>query len=124
MGQRAWLAVNVGVGLLAFALVVPFSLLDFDGYHDGLLLGAAIGIVEGRELFSEVFSHFGPVTTWLHAGFLQFWPGGEAAGLRILSSALIAAIFFMLADLGRVAPTAWDLRPKITFFGVRLVALI
>lgn len=97
---------------LALAL---FAFLDFDPHHDGVMLAPAIAVSEGKAVFSEVFSQYGPVSHWIHAAWLGIWPWGAAAGLRAFNVLAIGLTVFLVADVARVAPPAWGLHPKVFF---------
>lgn len=111
--RSPWLAVCLAV--LSFGAMLPFGSLDFDGHHDGVMVSAALAVSSGKNLFLDVFLQYGPLTSWLQGLFLQVWPGGPALGVRVLSLLQIATVVFLLADLGRIAPTSWRLGPGITF---------
>lgn len=97
-----------------FALAF-FAFLDFDPHHDGVMLAPAIAVSEGKAVFSQVFSQYGPMSHWIHAAWLGVWPWGAAAGLRAFNVLAIGLTVFLVADVARVAPQAWGLRPKVFF---------
>ena len=82
------------------------AFIDFDPHHDGILLAPVVGLLEGRSLYLEVFSQYGPIPAWLAAGFLFLFPGGDAIGLRILGVLLLGLSAFFIADSGRISNVA------------------
>jgi hypothetical protein len=52
---------------VTFAILSPFTSLDFDKHHDGYILGTAIGIDSGLAQFKEVFSQYGPISPVLNS---------------------------------------------------------
>lgn len=64
-------AIDVTAGAVACLLVwiafLPFTTLDIDPYHDGLMLKPAVDVVSGQTLFRDSLMMYGPLTTWLQA---------------------------------------------------------
>jgi len=102
----------MSVGLAGAFITLPLSFLDFDTHHDGVMVAPAVAVAEGVPLFSGVFSQYGPVTHWLHGMFLFIWPFGDALGLRIINTLLIAATAALMVDVARVAPERWKIRQR------------
>jgi hypothetical protein len=98
------------IGIAGFLITLPFSFLDFDTHHDGVMLAPAIAVAEGVPLFSGAFSQYGPVTHWLHGAFLFVWPFGDALGLRVINTLLVAITAALMTDVARVAPQGWKIR--------------
>jgi hypothetical protein len=78
------------VGLISLLLTSPFALRDPEPHHDGIQYGAAIGVSEGLQIQSEIFSQYGPVTAWLQ-GFTLWLLGPEMIWIRLFNALLIAA---------------------------------
>lgn len=102
------------IGGIGFIATLPFALLDLDTHHDGVMIAPAVAVADGIPLFSDAFSQYGPVTHWLHGFFLALWPFGEAAGLRVLNTILIAVTAALIIETGRIAPAEWGLNPRVT----------
>ena len=110
------LALPVLASLISIVINLQYFNLGFDLHHDGLFVTKAIGIREGLSIHSDVFSMYGPLTTWVQASLLSLFPSvGEGLLLKFWGLATIAAISFLVADLGRVAPENFRITQPQTF---------
>jgi 4-amino-4-deoxy-L-arabinose transferase-like glycosyltransferase len=104
------------VGLASLSLTIPYAFRDPEPHHDGVQYAAALGVSQGLEIQSEIFSQYGPVTAWLQ-GFTLWLFGPELIWIRLLNAILIVCIaLFMQAILRRtihnfvvpfLIPLAW-----------------
>lgn len=57
--------------LLLFAVTVicfgTMARFGFDAHHDGVMLGAAAAVAEGKLMFKEVFCQYGPLAVWIQS---------------------------------------------------------
>lgn len=104
--ERFGLAWSLAISLLALVSAIPFALLDFDAHHDGLMATAAVAVRDGYRIHAEVFSQYGPVTSWLQ-GLAATLISQPAVAIRILNVVAIAITAFAVAELGRRMPRAW-----------------
>ena len=105
-----------GIALFTVAITAPFAIRDPDPHHDGIQYGAALGVSEGLNIQSEVFSQYGPVTAWIH-GMTLWLVGPELIWIRLLHVFLVMGIAFAmylilyrtlrLNSLAALAPIAW-----------------
>ncbi|MBK26542.1 MAG: hypothetical protein CME70_21260 [Halobacteriovorax sp.] len=75
-----------------------FSRMEIDTHHVGFVFQAAQKLSEGKQLFSEVFYHYAPLTAHLH-NLSIFVFGEEVLSLNLLSSLFyggIAVLFYFL----------------------------
>ncbi|KKT58077.1 MAG: hypothetical protein UX91_C0007G0015 [Candidatus Amesbacteria bacterium GW2011_GWB1_47_19] len=70
-----------------------FSLLGIDANHDGVIFKPALDVANGKVLFRDVFSHYGAMTSYLHAGALYVF------GKKLIVIKLVTAIAYALAGL-------------------------
>jgi hypothetical protein len=136
------LVMSIGAALI----MLPFSLIDYDRFHDGWMLTSAVAVHSGLAVHGEVFNQYGPLNPWLQ-GLALYMPVSPAVALRLFTVMLIAGIIFLLADMGRksasgspvshqagvVAATAWfvssdiwgvgPVRPWPTFLFIFLLML-
>jgi hypothetical protein len=68
--------------LFTLAILLPISRLRICAEHDGVVLKPAIDVFEGRSLYRDSFSQYGPLTTYLHVVFLHVF-GPKLLALRI-----------------------------------------
>jgi hypothetical protein len=69
-------------GVLTLAILLPMARVRVDFRHDGLVLKPAIDVFDGRSLYRDTFSHYGPLTTYLHTGFMEVF-GRRLLALRV-----------------------------------------
>lgn len=101
--------------LVTVIITAHFALFDFDVHHDGYMLATAIGVAEGKHLFSEVFTQYGPLTAWYQSLWVFFMQDHPALALRLSHLLLIIGSSLMMGALGRVAPKGTGLTPSITW---------
>lgn len=78
------------VGILAIFLNAPLISTGFDAHHQGLMLASAMGVADGLAIHGEVFSQYGPITSWTQALFLFVIPASPALALNIWTVVVIA----------------------------------
>lgn len=80
---------------LIFALTLPlvyhFARIGFDPHHTGLMYKAALDVAEGLHLFSDTFTQYGALVTWLQALSLLIF------GKQITSILFCTALFYALS---------------------------
>ena len=108
------------MSMSAAIIMLPFSLIDYDRFHDGWMLTSAVAVHSGLTVHGEVFNQYGPLNPWLQ-GLALYVPVSPAVALRLFTVILTAGVIFLLADMGRksasespvshqagvVAATAW-----------------
>ena len=92
-------------GFAAFVILLPFSRLDPDLHHDGLMSTGAIAIRDGLIPHRDFFAQYGPVVPIVQSIPLFFGLPG-VFGIRLLNAALIAGSIGLLIDLPRIAPSS------------------
>lgn len=107
------IAVSMLVAVVSGAYSALFLGRGFDLHHGGLIATKLIALDEGFHIHGEVFSQYGPLLTWsqwplLGLGF------SPIVTVQIWAVAAIGATTFFIADLGRVAPEEWRLRPAVS----------
>ena len=107
--------VGPALSVAVFLSTAPFAVFDFDPHHDGNLLEAAIGVQEGKALFKEVLTQYGPVTTWYLSLWVGVLPEHPAVALRASHLAMVLFTGLFLGDLGRVAPRSLRLTSGTTW---------
>lgn len=99
------------VAVFAIGSALPFSVLDFDPHHDGVMLATAIAVRDGGVVHRDVFAQYGPVAPLIQGyGLLIF--GDAAVGIRIINVIAIGVVAFALAEAGRHGPTYWPVSPS------------
>ena len=98
-----------------FGATLIFSFFDFDPHHDGYLLAAAIGVHEGNLLFRDVFTQYGPLTTWYQSLWIGLIPAYPAVALRASHLALVFGTALLLGDLGRITSKRYGLSSTLTW---------
>ena len=61
------------VPFISFFWSIAQGVYIFDSYHWGLLAHNAISFLNGKELYNEIFVHYGPLTTILNASILKLF---------------------------------------------------
>ena len=114
---------SIAFGIATFVAQLPFARLDYDPGHDGWMASIAIALREGATIHREVFSFYGPVTSWVHAALLalHFPP---VLTLRVGTCALIALTAALVRDLGRVAPSEWRISSRLSSLAAVLWILL
>lgn len=110
------------LGLLSFAVLVPFFILDYDTHHDGYLLAGAIGASEGLVAHTQFHAQYGPLLPWTQSLFLLF-PFSEVMNLRLWGASAISLTVFLIASLHRAMPEPFSSRPHL-FWGAGLTWLL
>lgn len=72
--------------------------LQVDPHHDGIILGAAIGVADGHSIHSGVFSQYGPLPALLQGAVLAL-TSRDMLALRNLTAIMCLAIGFALYRL-------------------------
>lgn len=75
---------------LAFCLLFVFAPFDPEPHHDGYQIAVAVGVSEGRQVHTEVFSQYGPMTAWIHASVLTIF-GPTLLALRYFTAIVLVA---------------------------------
>ena len=91
------------VSFLTFIVFIPFSRLDFDVHHDGLLMSAAIAQSQGLSVHEGYYAQYGPLLPWIQSVSLLF-TDHAALSIRILNTFLIALSIFAILEIGRLKP--------------------
>lgn len=80
---------------LIFAIALPFvyhfARIGFDPHHAGLMYKAALDVSNGSHLFSQTFTQYGALVTWLQALFLLI------LGRQVTSILFCTALFYALS---------------------------
>ncbi len=107
-------------GLVSY-LYFRVAPLQVDPSHDGLMLAAATGVAEGRDVLSEVFSQYGPLPPMINGFFVSIF-GTQLLTLRYLAAAqcLVTGILIFLLSK-RV--TSKELSEKLSFFWILCSAI-
>ena len=97
-------------GLIAAAFAF-FSQARLDPHpeHDGYMLATAIAVKEGKTLYVDVVSGYGPVPTWLQAFTLDLF-GPELINIRFLSALVLtvtAALLYLTTAHVATRPAAF-----------------
>lgn len=92
---------NAVISGLAFVLTLICVLwagrYGVDAHHDGVILKPALDVAAGKRVFTDTFSQYGPLTTWLHALAIQIW-GPSLYSLRILAAIAYAVTAILLIE--------------------------
>jgi len=104
-------------GGLAVAFNYPRVTAGFDAHHQGLMLASAMGVTEGLSLHGEVFSQYGPITTWSQAIFLSLSPASPAIALNLWSLSIIALSAIGLTLLSVASRRNLRITPESAFLG-------
>ena len=105
-----WLAASFLLTLVANAAFAPFGLMDFD--HEAVLFKPAVDLVDGKMLFRESFTQYGPIPVLLQTAAIALF------GKYILVVKLQAALCYAIA--GAALFTAWRviLPAPLAFAGI------
>ncbi len=57
--------------LVVWALLLPIAKRGLDPHHDGIMLKPALDVAEGKVLYRDSFSQYGPIPTWVQAWFIH-----------------------------------------------------
>lgn len=112
---------NIGyaaiVGVYALLLNFPLVSTGFDAHHQGLMLASAMGVVDGLAIHGEVFSQYGPITSWTQALFLLVIPTSPALALNIWSITIIVLTAVCLALIPWASRYNLKVSPEAALFG-------
>ena len=90
--HRPWREPLVYLAILVLTLPFVYALSKngFDSHHTGLMYKGALDVTNGKILFSETFTQYGALTTYIQALFLLLF------GKRVTSILLATALFYAL----------------------------
>lgn len=90
-------AAHLGLVFMTTVIVVGFfSLLEVDPHHDGIMLKPTVDVLNGKVLFRDSFSQYGPLTILVQALPMKMFGGG------LIVIRLLTAFFY-----GLIAVTQW-----------------
>ncbi|MEI7701511.1 MAG: hypothetical protein WCK86_17060 [Planctomycetia bacterium] len=81
--ENVWICLVIVV--VAFLVLLPFSVIGVDVHHDGIMLKPAVDVAEGQMLHRDTFSQYGPLTTLTHAALLNVF-GKKLIVLRVATA--------------------------------------
>lgn len=88
----------VAIFLLTLTYTIPFSIIDVDLHHDGLMFYPAQAITQGETPYLDFFSLYSPLTHYLHA-FMLIVFGPRLIVIRLLTAffyAFIAVLLYLI----------------------------
>lgn len=88
------------VGILTAYIYFRVAPLQVDPHHDGVILGAAIAVAEGRPILSGAFSQYGPLPALIQ-GFVLWLFNTQLLTLRLMTAVQCLAIGFAIYKLAR-----------------------
>ena len=103
----------VAVTTSTFLAFLPLAWWGFDAHHNGLMLATATGVSQGKAIHSEVFTQYGPITSWSQAPFV-FLGGGSAVALTIWATVLISLTAGLVAAIPNFAPRGFGISHRIS----------
>ena len=104
--DRRALAMPMLASVITVFVFAPFAPLQIDGAHDGVILKPAMDVLSGQVLFRDTMSIYGPLHTYLQAGFLALI-GPSLLSIRIGTVVMYGlAGGFLAAAWGRLLPPA------------------
>ena len=65
------LLATISIGTFTFLLFRHFAVLDPDWHHDSILLKPALDVLRGQTLFSDTFTQYGALLTYLQAAAMK-----------------------------------------------------
>ena len=77
--------------VVTFAVFYPFAIRGLDIHHDGTAFKPALDVANGQTLFSDTFTQYGPLTTWIQAVFINLF------GPSIYSIKLATVLFYSMS---------------------------
>jgi len=101
------------VTIFTFFAFLPLAWWGFDAHHNGLMLAIATGVSQGKAIHSEVFTQYGPITSWSQAPFVLLG-GGSAVALTIWATVLIALTAGLVAAIPNFAPRGFGISYRIS----------
>jgi hypothetical protein len=104
LADRRALAIPMLASLVTVLGFAPFAPLEIDPCHDGVMLKPAMDVLSGQVLFRDSMSLYGPLNTYIQAGFLALL-GPRLLSLKIGTVAMYGlAAGFLAAAWGRLLP--------------------
>jgi len=103
----------VAVSVGTFFAHLPLAYLGFDSHHNGLMLATATGVAQGKAIHSEVFTQYGPITSWFQALFVLVG-NGSAIALTLWATILISLTAGIVAAVPNVAPRGFGISHRIS----------
>ncbi len=89
-----------GVVACHFLAYFPFARFGVDPHHDGVMLHPALMVAEGFSVHRDVYSQYGPLTTWIQAIFVEVL-GPSLWSIRIATCVFLAVANGILFSLAR-----------------------
>ena len=86
------------VGILTAYIYFRVAPLQVDPHHDGVILGAAVAVAEGRPILSGAFSQYGPLPALIQ-GFVLWLFNTQLLTLRLMTAAQCLIISFAIYKL-------------------------
>lgn len=87
-------------GMLTAYIYFRVAPLQVDPHHDGVILGAAVAVAEGRPILSGAFSQYGPLPAMIQ-GFVLWLFNTQLLTLRLLTAGQCLVIGFAIYRLAR-----------------------
>ena len=88
------------VGILTAYIYFRVAPLQVDPHHDGVILGAAVAVAEGRPILSGAFSQYGPLPGLIQ-GFVLWLFNTQLMTLRLMTAVQCLIIGFAIYKLTR-----------------------
>ncbi|CAN2230750.1 hypothetical protein [Candidatus Planktophila dulcis] len=88
------------VGILTAYIYFRVAPLQVDPHHDGVILGAAVAVAEGRPILSGAFSQYGPLPALIQ-GFVLWLFNTQLLTLRLMTAVQCLVIGFAIYKLTR-----------------------
>ena len=89
LSRRRSVIPHVLVALVGLGVFLSVSAFDPEIHHDGVILAPAIGAAQGLQIHSELFSQYGPITTWIQVPAVWLL-GPELLSIRIQGAFVLA----------------------------------
>ena len=99
--------------VLTFIFILPFSLVNIDTHHDGILLKPAIDVAQGKVLFRDTFVEYGALTTFV-----------QAASIKLFGEYLLAMRLTTVFSYAVLAVLLWIIWSKFLPRNLTLISLI
>jgi hypothetical protein len=114
LADRLVAAMPILAAIMTMFVFVPFAPNEIDANHDGLMLKPALDLLSGQALFRDTMSLYGPLNTYIQAGFLTL------LGPRLISLRICTVVMYGLA--GGFLAAAWGrlLTPALTALSLLL----
>lgn len=102
------------LGILTAYIYLRVAPLQVDPHHDGVILGAAVAVAEGRPILSGAFSQYGPLPALIQ-GFVLWLFNTQLLTLRFMTAVQCLIIGFAIYKLTRKF-THENLSKLLSFF--------